>query len=262
MITVARRRRPSPALLAMLVVLGLPALSEAQLIPNLFVRRQKPSCATEDPIYRVYRQQYYGYYPTQWRTFPAGWNLISPESVTPSQLEEARRSIQKEINAMPALDEDGQAAPEDDTEMPEVPDTKPEAPLPLPPRGGSVFDLNPQPPTEPGPLPDDNGVPGTPRASTRRPSDEASTASTDPLDSAPPLDDAESTPSVESDSPPAIPPIEGSVSPGTTYAPREDDMPVPPLGAARGAGVSANTAPQRKTLIGGLFDTMRGRRRR
>lgn len=267
MSTVAHRRRPSPALLAMLLVLGLPALAQAQLFPNLQVKRQRPACATEDPIYRVYRQQFYGYYPTQWRAFPPGWHLQNPEGVSPAQLEAARRDIQNEIQKeAEALgtspDEEG-AEPGADSELPSTTEPSPEAPLPLPPRGGSVFDLpTPKPPADPAPLPnDDDTTPSVPRASTERPSAEpvADTPADPLLDSAPPLDDPEPAPSAATDSPPALPPLDGNISPGANYAPRDDDLPPPPV-----APVVTSTAPPRRrtTLIGGLFDTLRGKRRR
>ena len=260
MITVAHRRRPSPALLAMLVVLGLPALAQAQLFPNLQVKRQRPSCAAEDPIYRVYRQQFYGYYPTQWRSFPPGWHLLSPEGVTPAQLEAARIDIQKQIDNTPRPpgEEDGAIEPEDGQDMPDVPASKPEGALPVPPRGGSVFDLAPEPPGAPAPLPNETAPPTVPRASVRRPAaDPLADLSADPLDSAPPLDDAEPADSADADSPPALPPLDGNVSPGASYAPRDDDdMPAPPVVTA------ANPPRRRTTLIGGLFDTIRGRRRK
>ena len=34
----------------------------------------------EDPVYKMYRQQYYGYHPTCWRRFPSGWGCPSPEA--------------------------------------------------------------------------------------------------------------------------------------------------------------------------------------
>ena len=47
-------------------------------------------CPAEEPIYKLYRSQYYGYYPPQWRQFPEGWHLKSPQSPNrQEELEEA-----------------------------------------------------------------------------------------------------------------------------------------------------------------------------
>ena len=35
-------------------------------------------CGQEDPIYKTYKHQYFGYHPTCWRQFPAGWGCPSP----------------------------------------------------------------------------------------------------------------------------------------------------------------------------------------
>ena len=37
-------------------------------------------CDREDPTYKIYKQQYFGYHPTNWRTFPAGWGCPSSEA--------------------------------------------------------------------------------------------------------------------------------------------------------------------------------------
>ena len=76
-----RNRRPSPAAWAIALVLGLPALAEAQLLPRLPTwKRHRPPCEAEPPIYKMYRQQYFGYYPTCWRRFPPGWGCLdNPE---------------------------------------------------------------------------------------------------------------------------------------------------------------------------------------
>ena len=60
-----------------------PSLAEAQqsgLFPNIGVRRQRVPCAAEDPVYKLYRHEYFGYHPTCWRRFPAGWGCPSPEA--------------------------------------------------------------------------------------------------------------------------------------------------------------------------------------
>jgi hypothetical protein len=78
-----RRRWSWPAAGALAVVLGAPTLASAQqggLFPNAGIRRERVPCQNEDPIYRLYRQQYFGYHPTCWRKFPDGWGCPSPEA--------------------------------------------------------------------------------------------------------------------------------------------------------------------------------------
>jgi hypothetical protein len=50
------------------------------LFPNLWVRRERQECAQEAPEFRLYRQMYYGVYPTCWRRFPPGWGCVSPDA--------------------------------------------------------------------------------------------------------------------------------------------------------------------------------------
>jgi hypothetical protein len=63
------------------VVLFGPALAQAQLFPNLPIKRQRPSMDEEAPIYSQYRRQYFGYFPTCWRRFPPGWGCPTPEAI-------------------------------------------------------------------------------------------------------------------------------------------------------------------------------------
>ncbi len=64
---------------AWLIVIGCPALADAQLFPNLPIRRERPAPPEELPVYGLYRKQFYGYFPTCWRRFPPGWGCPSPE---------------------------------------------------------------------------------------------------------------------------------------------------------------------------------------
>ena len=84
----SRRRLRSPAAWALVVVLGVPALVEAQqsgLFPNAPIDRERVPCPHEDPVYRLYRHQYFGYHPTCWRRFPEGWGCPSPEAPNVAQ---------------------------------------------------------------------------------------------------------------------------------------------------------------------------------
>jgi hypothetical protein len=83
------RRKLGQVLAASTVLLSLSGLAEAQqsgLLPLHPIRRQRVPCPNEDPIYKLYRNQYYGYFPTQWRKFPEGWNLPSPEGPNTRQV--------------------------------------------------------------------------------------------------------------------------------------------------------------------------------
>jgi hypothetical protein len=81
--TNSRSRGCGLVLAVLTVVLSLPELARAQqtgLFPNMNVRRQRVPCDQEDPIYKVYKHQYYGYHPTCWRPFPSGWGCPSREA--------------------------------------------------------------------------------------------------------------------------------------------------------------------------------------
>jgi hypothetical protein len=70
----------------MVVLTGAVSLSgrvEAQqtgLFPLAPIRRQRVPCDQEDPTYKIYKQQYFGYHPQCWRPFPAGWGCPSSEA--------------------------------------------------------------------------------------------------------------------------------------------------------------------------------------
>jgi hypothetical protein len=70
-----------PAVWSVLAILGIPALAEAQtqLFPLAPIQRQRVPCPMEDPVYGQYRAQYFGYFPTCWRSFPPGWGCPNPE---------------------------------------------------------------------------------------------------------------------------------------------------------------------------------------
>lgn len=54
--------------------------AEAQLFPNLPIRRERVPCPEELPVYGLYRNKYYGYYPTCWRQFAPGWGCPNHEA--------------------------------------------------------------------------------------------------------------------------------------------------------------------------------------
>ena len=158
MLKKTRRRPSSPAMWAVALIMGAPALVQAQtqLFPLAPIQRERVPCPMEDPIYGVYRHQYFGYYPTCWRQFPTGWGCPSPEAPNPA-LEFQRRKR----DPLP----EGAGAPErSDTGPAPIPGDQPGMPgngrnplPPLPPAERSPFDLESPPNTPGGRIPE----PGT-----------------------------------------------------------------------------------------------------
>ena len=60
--------------------------AEAQLFPNMWIRRQRPDPSSESPIYKMNRDQFYGLHPTEWRRFPTGWGLTNPEAINRDEM--------------------------------------------------------------------------------------------------------------------------------------------------------------------------------
>jgi hypothetical protein len=80
--TKARRGTHALTMAVLTAVVCLTGRVEAQqsgLFPLAPIRRQRVPCDREDPTYKIYKQQYFGYHPTCWRTFPAGWGAPSSE---------------------------------------------------------------------------------------------------------------------------------------------------------------------------------------
>jgi hypothetical protein len=78
--TNSRSRGLGLVLAALTMVVSLPELARAQqtgLFPLAPIRRQRVPCDQEDPIYKTYKQRYFGYHPTCWDQFPAGWGCPS-----------------------------------------------------------------------------------------------------------------------------------------------------------------------------------------
>ena len=134
-----------------------PSLAEAQqsgLFPNIGVRRQRVPCAAEDPVYKLYRHEYFGYHPTCWRRFPAGWGCPSPEAQNAAA---AFKAFPLDI-PQPADSNDGgdEAAPANGGGMKEKPGLPNPSDLPLPDGDSSPFDLD----NKPKPKPSDSGAGG------------------------------------------------------------------------------------------------------
>lgn len=143
--TILPGRGRAVALWAFVLVLGAPALAEAQLFPNLPLRnRQRPDCAAENPQNKMIRQEYWGYYPTCWRKFPAGWGCPSADA---PNWEQAKRERKLELPKDPNDDAAEGDGMDEGPAVPEGPATPDDMTLPeLPQSGGSPFD---QPPVKP-----------------------------------------------------------------------------------------------------------------
>jgi len=93
MLTKSISRKPGQVLAVLAAVTSLSGLAEAQqsgMFPLHSIRRERTPCANEEPIYKLYRDQYYGYFPTRWRKFPNNWALTSPEG--PNTKEELKKN--------------------------------------------------------------------------------------------------------------------------------------------------------------------------
>ncbi len=76
-------------LVVLTAAVSLSGRVEAQqtgIFPLAPIRRQRVPCDREDPTYKVYKQQYFGYHPTCWRTFPAGWGCPSSEATEQTEV--------------------------------------------------------------------------------------------------------------------------------------------------------------------------------
>ncbi len=155
------RRSSSPAVLAVVLTLGVPALVQAQtqLFPLAPIQRQRVTCPMEDPVYGLYRQKYYGYFPTCWRAYPPGWGCPSPEApVVAREFEKRKRdALPKDIPLEPDFGPGTEGAPGD---APGLPRGRGGVSPPLPSGGRSPFELDPPGATGPGdrmPAPDPRG---------------------------------------------------------------------------------------------------------
>jgi len=152
------RRTSSPATWVLTLVLGAPALVQAQtqLFPLAPIQRQRVPCPMEDPVYGRHRHEYFGYFPTCWRTFPPGWGCPSPEA--PNQaLEFQRRPRDKPPESLPEVDERGPVP---------MPEERPR--IPTEPRSPFEIDNAPTPPGRAMPRDDRSIPPGSSRIDPRR----------------------------------------------------------------------------------------------
>jgi hypothetical protein len=80
--TKSRIRKHGLVLAVLTFIVSVPELARAQqsgLFPLAPIKRQRVPCDQEDPVYKIYKEKYFGYHPPCWRPFPTGWGCPSPE---------------------------------------------------------------------------------------------------------------------------------------------------------------------------------------
>jgi hypothetical protein len=276
MLTMPSRQLHWPAAAALALIVGLPAIADAQLFPNLPIRRQRTPRCNEAPVFRLYRQEYFGYHPTCWRRFPDGWGCPSAEVPNSAQamqdiVDEIKRQEQA-FGAQPLTEGPPPAPgyPENmpppnfpDTGLPELP-TQPRQPFPLDTQPGLG-----QPPTDNlAPLPGGAAGAVPPGASAfEGPVEAPSTVDAGELSapvglldvgnpSTPPVANATAADNLPWPAPPA------TNDPGA--GPSTSDVAVGPgPGPAPFAGAFPDPvqAPQRRGILGSLFQNVNRRRR-
>ena len=158
------------------MAVGLSERAQAQqtgLFPLGNIRRDRPPCPNEDPVYKYYKQQYFGYHYTCWQPFPAGWGCPSKQTADKDK-EFTERPLGQDSERDRERAEEGpddermvrpRPAPRGEVEVPQGRDPfemDQGGPAPLPPGGGQ----NPRPrqsPFEGGP----QGAAASPRRGTR-----------------------------------------------------------------------------------------------
>ena len=260
-----RRRIGASGWLALGLIVGIPALAEAQLFPNQNVKRKREACVNEPPFNAHVRRDFYGYYPTCWSKFPDGWACPCPNPELPNAAESyAKRPVELQERRLDDEDPGDAANPAD----PSMPGAGPDPGLPAIPPNRSPFDLDSRPetpaPGDPAPRP---SIPGTGRPTTRpgaSPSGPPSTSLLEMPSLPAPTQVAESR----------LEPGAMTLAPEATFASnagtdRPDLGPLPSapmpdpstpvyMGTDQpttGAPAPASTAqaPRRRSLLGGLF---------
>ncbi len=109
--TNARMGAHALTLVVLTALVGLPERAEAQqqgLFPLAPIRRQRVPCDQEDPTYKIYKSQYFGYHPTCWNPFPAGWGCPSTQAPNRAQsLKETPPARESGTADRGLFDEDG-----------------------------------------------------------------------------------------------------------------------------------------------------------
>jgi hypothetical protein len=109
-----RRGRQVLSLVGLALVVSLAERAQAQqggLFPLAPIRRQRVPCDQADPVYKLYKQQYFGYHPTCWRRFPDGWGCPNPEAPNAAQSFERIKPGEREGGEGAAPVQEGTGAP-------------------------------------------------------------------------------------------------------------------------------------------------------
>jgi hypothetical protein len=268
-----RRRLGSPAWLALGLVFLIPTLAEAQLFPNRTIRRERPPCSQEPPFNAQVRRDYFGYYPTCWTRFPAGWTCPCPNPELPNL--EASIKERKLGGRPPSTEPDPGMDNPDDAGDRKPPVDNPN--IPLPNGGRSPFELDPTSP-KPGGAPnrDPFTSPNPPNPTPPNPADRPSTsAGVMEMPQLPPI-----TPSASFESPlrpgsMAMAP-EAALASSDTSDSRPDLGPLPPAPVSIPNNLTSPSdpvnqpvpgtpapaqAPRRRSFLSGLFGSKDTRNR-
>lgn len=278
------RRPGSPALLAIGLVIALPALAEAQLFPNMTIRRERPNCATEPPFNAQVRREYFGYYPTCWSKFPEGWACPCPNPELPNAAASFNK-IPFNDRKMPLGDE-GLLGPDEENPdgMPgNAPgDTPNSMPLPNPSRSPFDLDTDPKPPAGNRPAADPFTTPDPAAPAPARPNPRGN-APASPSETPKPSTSLREMPELPATSPtssrgPTLQPGSMVMMPDATLASNDSDLGPLPTAPLPGSSYPMNStgpnetlpvlsqpipaqAPRRRGFLGGLFGSGNTRKR-
>lgn len=163
--TNARRGAHALTMVVLTAAVGLSGRVEAQqtgLFPLAPIRRQRVPCDQEDPTYKIYKSQYFGYHPTCWNPFPAGWGCPSTQAPNREQsLRETPMFIDREAGDRGMMDDEERALP---------PPRRNRGGPQLPQGNEDVFDM---PNGAPGAIPGAPPLPQNPRQRTPAPGEGA-----------------------------------------------------------------------------------------
>ncbi|MGP0067781.1 MAG: hypothetical protein ACLQGP_29825 [Isosphaeraceae bacterium] len=240
------------------------------LFPLAPIRRERPPCPNEDAVYKYYKQQYFGYHPTCWSPFPAGWGCPSKQTA-----DREKEFAERPLGKPPEMDELGpedEFGPQPRQVPPNMPDVQPPAdrdpflmdgPAAQPPGGGQ----NPRATPRRSPFED---LPKGAAVSPSRRGDRARTVTPGRGDDAPELSapapqpeqntsarltggDADGEAVVRGDNIPVLN-VEDLDSPRSgTNAPLLDSHPTQPTDPTVASNSTNQAPPPRRGLISNLF---------
>jgi hypothetical protein len=241
------------------------------LFPLATIRRERPPCQNQDPVYKYYKQQYFGYHPTCWSPFPAGWGCPSKQTA------DKEKAFIDQPLTRPEM---GEFGPDDDRGQqprpvqPNIPDVPPDRdPFQMdggPPAGGQNPRTTPRRNDGASPFED---LPKGAGVSPSRRSTRARTVTPGQGDDAPELSapagqpaqnasarstggDADGEPVARGDSVPVLN-VEDLDAPrsGDNASPL-DSQPIQPSAPAVASDSTSQPAPPRRGLISNLFGSL------